>query len=112
MLKNKLDFKLVNFALIALIVFFIYQTGSLWIGLASKLIEIVIPFLFAFAFAYACYPFLKILQDKKIPKWMGITIIVTIILIIVSAVVYLVSNIMFNQLSSLFNGIIRLDVIL
>ena len=106
MLKNKLDFKLVNLALIALIVFLLYQTGNLWISVASKLLEIAIPFLFAFAFAYACYPFLKTLQDKKIPKWIGITIIISIILIIISAIVYLISNIMLGQLSSLFNGII------
>ena len=40
MLKNKLDYKLVNFALIALIVFLLYQTGNLWTGVLGKILEI------------------------------------------------------------------------
>lgn len=107
MLKNKLDFKLVNLALIALIVYLIYQTGNLWIGVASKIINIILPFLFAFSIAYAIHPFLKKLQDKKIPKWAGITIIVGIILIIIVVLIYLISTIMLGQLSSLFSSIIH-----
>ncbi len=105
MLKNRLDYKLVNLALIALIVFFVYQTGSLWTGVLSKVIEIIMPFLFAFAISYALHPFLQIMQDKKIPKWAGITIIVIIILLAVFLVGYLVTTIMLGQLSSLFENI-------
>ena len=105
MLKNKLDYKLVNFALIALIVFLLYQTGNLWIGVVGKLLEIVLPFLFAFAIAYALYPFLQHMQDKKIPKWAGITIIIAIILLLVLLVGYLITTVMLGQLSSLFESI-------
>ena len=59
MFKDKLNFKLINVAIVALIVFLLYQTGHLWMGLTNKLLQIVLPFLFAFAIAYAVHPFLQ-----------------------------------------------------
>ncbi len=106
MLKNKLDFKLINLALITLIVFLLYRTGNLWTGILGKIVEIALPFLFAFAFAYALYPFLQKMREKKVPKWLGVTIIIVLILALATLVVYLISTVMFGQLSSLFNNII------
>ena len=107
MLKNKLNYKLVNFSLITLIIFLLYQTGSLWTGVLNKIFEIAFPFLFAFAIAYALYPFLQKMEDKKIPKWLGITIIIGIILLLVSFIIYLITTVMLGQLSSLFQSIIE-----
>ena len=106
MLKNKLDYKLVNLALIALIVFLFYMTGNLWIGVVKKIVRIIVPFLVSFALAYALYPFLKKLQSKKIPKWLGIVIIVTVILLLAALVIYLITTVMISQLSALFGNII------
>ena len=107
MLKNKLDYKLVNLALIALIVFLLYRTGNLWSGVLHKFIQIVFPFVFAFALAYAIYPFLKKMQEKKVPKWLGIIIIIIAILLLVSLIVYLITTVMISQLSTLFGNIIK-----
>jgi len=106
MFKNKINFKLINIAIVALIVFLLYQTGYLWIGVTNKILQIVLPFLFAFAFAYALHPFLQKMMDKKIPKWLGISIIVTLILGLASLVIYLIATVMIGQLSSFFNSII------
>lgn len=107
MIKNKIDFKLVNIALIVLIVFLLYRTGNLWIGVTGKVMSIVLPFLFAFAIAYAIYPFLQKMQEKNIPKWLGIVIIVFIILSLAALVIYLITTVMLGQVSSLFNSIIK-----
>ena len=107
MFKNKINFKLVNVTIIALIVFLLYQTGHLWIGLTNKLLQIILPFLFAFAFAYAVHPFLQKMIEKKVPKWLGITIIVFTILGLSTLVIYLIATVMISQLSSLFSGIIE-----
>ena len=61
-MKNKINFKLVNFALISLRIFLLYQTGYLWIGVVSKLYKIAKPFMIAFVIAYALYPFLKYME--------------------------------------------------
>ncbi len=107
MLKNKLDYKLVNFALIVLIVFLLYQTGNLWTGVLGKILDIILPFLFAFAIAYAIHPFLQKLEEKKLPKWAGVTIIIVIILLSVFLLGYLITTVMLGQLSSLFSSIMQ-----
>ena len=107
MIKNKLDYKLVNLALIALIVFLVYKTGNLWIGIVNKIVQIILPFLFAFALAYALYPFLQKMREKKFPKWLGVLIIIALMLIGIAFVVYLITTVMLGQLSSLFNSIIE-----
>lgn len=106
MIKNKLDYKLVNLALIALIVFLIYQTGSVWTYILGLIVKIGLPFLFAFALAYAIYPFLEYMESKNIPKGLGICIIMLLLLALSSIVIYLITTIMWDQLSLLFNNII------
>ena len=106
MFKDKVNFKLINVALVALIVFLLYQTGSLWTGLLGKIVEIILPFLFAFGMAYAVQPFLQKMQEKGFPKWLGILIIIFIILSLSSFIIYLIATVMIGQLSSLFNSII------
>lgn len=107
MLKNKIDYKLVNLALIVLIVFLLYRTGNLWIGITGKIVSIVLPFLFAFAIAYAVYPFLQKMQGRNIPKWLGITIILLALFGLMAIVIYLITTVMLGQLSSLFSSIIE-----
>ena len=106
MLKNKIDYKLINLALIALIAFLVYKTSPFWGSVLAKVINITIPFLIAFAIAYALHPFLQKMVDNKIPKGIGVTIIVLIILAVISLVVYLITTVLLSQLSSLFNNII------
>ena len=106
MLKSKLDFKLVNIALLALIVFLVYKTSPFWGKILENVVNITIPFLIAFAIAYALHPFLIKMINNKIPKWAGVTLIVLIILSVISLVVYLVTTVLLGQLSSLFNNII------
>ena len=61
MLKNKIDFKLINLALVMLIIFLMYRTGNLWGGVFNTCLKIISPFIVAFAVAYALYPILKFL---------------------------------------------------
>ncbi len=106
LLKNKLDFKLVNLCLIVLIFFLLYQTGSLWITIFSKLVSIIIPFFFAFIIAYAFNPLLRWFIKKGLPKGLGVFIIVLIILGIIGLVLGVGLPLIANQLSSLFGSII------
>ena len=103
---NKLNYKLINLTLVAIAIYFVYKTGNLWIGLISKIIHIFLPFIFAFAIAYAMYPFLQKMIKKHIPKWLGVSIIVFLILALIAFVIYIVSTILVGQLTSLFDGLI------
>jgi predicted PurR-regulated permease PerM len=106
MIKDKLDFKLINIAIIALIIYLMYHTGNLWIGIVAKFAKIVFPFFLAFVVAYALYPFLKYLTDKKIPKALAIGIILCVILGFLAILVILVTPLLFDQIISLLNSLI------
>lgn len=106
MIKNKPDFKLINAAIVVLIVFLMYQTGRLWMGLISTIVEILVPFFIAFVVAYALYPFLQYLMKHKIPKALAVVIIIALIVGIVGFLGITVVPLLFGQLTSLFNGII------
>lgn len=103
---SKLNYKLINLALVAITIFFVYKTGNLWIGVTSKIIKIFIPFLFAFALAYALHPFLQKMIKKRIPKWLGVLAIVLLLLALIIFVVYIVSTVLVGQLTNLFDSLI------
>lgn len=105
-MKNKINYKLVNLALISLVIFLLYRTGHLWTGVISKFFQIMMPFIIAFVIAYALYPFLKQLESKKMPKGVSIFIIIALILGILSFTVFKVVPLLFNQTVNLFNSAI------
>lgn len=106
MFKDKLNFRLVNLAIFAILFLILYSTGPLWMGIIGKVWEIVFPFFIAFIVAYALHPFLQFMVDKKIPKGIALTIVLVIIFGVLALLVALVFPLLFNQLSSLFNGIL------
>ncbi len=106
MIKNKIDFKLINTALLILIVFLMYQTGNLWIGIFNKLITILAPLFVSFVVSYALYPLLKFFTDHKVPKGIGVAIIITLVLCIVVFFGITVFPLLFSQLTNLFSAII------
>ena len=106
MIKNKLDFKLINICLLFLIFYFIYQTSDFWIGILNLIWKIILPFLIALAIAYAFYPFICALRKKHIPKSLAIFIVVGGVLGILGLVIYLVTPLFFSQVTSLFSAII------
>lgn len=107
MLKNKLNYKLVNCALIMVIIYLLYKTGSLWLNLLGTVGSLVLPFILAFAIAYILYPILEFLQSKKLSKGLAITFIIFVIFAILIGIGVLVGPQLFNQLSSLFNSLIE-----
>lgn len=106
MIKNKVDFKLINTALLVFIAFLIYQTRDFCFTILTKIFQILFPILIAFTIAYAFYPFLKWLEKKKIPKGISVIIIFALVIGLFALVIGLVIPMVFNQLSSLFNTII------
>lgn len=106
MLKNRVDFKLINLALIVFISYLIYQTRNFLFDILDIILDIALPFLIAFAIAYALYPLLEYLESKKIPKKISVIIVLVLVIGIFALAIGLVIPVVFGQLSSLFNGII------
>lgn len=105
MIKDNLNYKLVNAALVVLIIYLMYHTGFLWIGIFAIACKIIFPFFIAFVVAYALYPFEKWLMDHKIPKSLSVFIIIAVIFIVFGSVLATVLPLLIDQLVSLFNSI-------
>lgn len=106
MIKNRINFKLVNTVLFILAIFLIYQSSDLWIGIIKLIFNILLPFLIAFVIAYAFYPVVKKLIDKNIPKSLAILLVVGGVFALISIIIALITPTIMSQLTSLFNGII------
>lgn len=106
MIKNKIDYKLINIALIVVIIYLLSKTSNVLFGIFSKIWDISFPFLIAFVIAYALYPLVKFLTDKHIPKIIAIIIVLCIVIGFLTIFGVIVVPLLFNQLGSLFNGII------
>lgn len=106
MFKDKVNYRLVNLALFAAVFLVLYLTGPLWIGILGKTWEIIFPFFMAFIVAYALHPFLQFMVDRKIPKGIALAVILVIIFGLIALLGVLVFPLLFNQLSSLLNGIL------
>ena len=106
MIKNKLDFKLINIAIIVFIIYLVLQTSSIWLGISGVLLRILTPIFFAFILSYVLYPYLKFLIDHKIPKAIALIIVILTVLVIIGLIIGIGFPLVFSQISSLFNGII------
>lgn len=105
MLKDKLDYKLLNCAIIMVIIYLLYKTGNLWLGIIGKIWNLSFPFLLAFVIAYALYPIVSYLKTKGVPKVLSIILIVIVLFTVLTIFGVIVVPLLFNQLSSLFSSI-------
>lgn len=106
MIKNKLDYKLVNMTLIIFSIYLIYQTKDFWVGTLSLIFKITLPFFIAFVLAYAMFPFVKKLMNRGVPKGVSIFAVILSILVIGIAMISLITPLLIDQTTSLFNGIV------
>lgn len=106
MIKNKLDFKLINIALISIICYFVFMSLDFWLNIINKIISVIIPLILSFALAYTIDPIVKYLNKFKIPKTFGIFIVLIIIIFIIILFVIMLFPFLKTQIISLFNYII------
>ena len=110
--KHKVNYKLVNTLLILAIIFLLINTFGFWTGVLKKLINILTPFIIAFAIAYALYPFVQKLEKKKIPKPLAVFIVIALVVGFLTLIIALLVPIVVDQLTALFNWLMEfvLDV--
>ena len=106
MIKNKLEYQLVNMTLIIFSIYLIYQTKDFWVGTLSLIFKITLPFFIAFVLAYAMFPFVKKLMNRGVPKGVSIFAVILSILVIGIAMISLITPLLIDQTTSLFNGIV------
>ena len=74
---------------------------NLWIGIITKILSLLGPFIVGFVFAYAFTPVVKFLENKGIRKWLAVTIVILSLVLIVGGLLA-VALPMFYEQASLF----------
>ena len=103
---DKIKSRLINILLITGIVYLLYLMRNLWGDVVVKILAIFKPFIIGFVLAYAFYPFLKFLQ-KKLPKWLGIVIILLIVFGILAYIIINIIPVFTTELADLLSGLME-----
>lgn len=101
MMKNKLNYQLLNLLMFCTIIFLALITKNDWIGFISKVFSILSPFVVAFAIAYALYPLVRILRKKGVGNKLSIIFVVVAILFLIIGLLVVTIPIVYDQLISL-----------
>ena len=107
MSSKKINFKLVNIVLIALLMLILIVSADFWMWWGSKLFGIILPFALAFCFAYVFYPFLKYMEKNGIPKFLGVSIIVLFVIGFLGLIIYLFVPLVYDQTLNLISSSIK-----
>ena len=101
----KLDYKLLNIALICFICYVVLSFNNIWFLIINKILKITLPILIGFAISYFLYPILNIL-NKKIPKVLSIGILILALLFLLITIFILIIPLLYEQIISLINYIL------
>lgn len=97
-MKNKINYRLVNFLLLMAIIYIIIATSGYWGGIILKVFQIILPFFLAFVFAYVLDPFVKKLEDKGVRRGLALVLVVTIVLTLLVGLLWLTLPSIYEQL--------------
>lgn len=92
-MKNKIDYKLVNFLLILLIFFIMYETRNIWIAMLSIVTEVLKPIIISLIISYIFNLYLKKL-NKFFNKYISVTIFLTTITLLIFTIYKLFGQIL------------------
>lgn len=101
MLRDKLNFKLLNLLILLVIFYIAISTIDWWGGIISKLISILFPFMISFAIAYALYPLVRKLQDKGVRKTLAVTLVVVLASMFLFGLIIVTVPLVYDQLITL-----------
>ena len=104
-MKNKFNFRILNLLLLILFLYSLTLIKSEVFGILNTIINVIFPFVIAFTIAYAFHPLLRWLQKRKIPKWLGIVIIMLLIFGLLYLLLSSLLPLIFSQTIELLNTI-------
>lgn len=108
MFSNKLNYKLINFTVLMLLLYISFSNVEVWINVISTIGSALFPFLVAFAIAYAITPVLNFLMQKGLKKGLSISIIVIAVVLLVISLFLITLPLVYDQLVVLSKSLIEI----
>jgi len=106
MLKNKLNYRIINLAALMLLLYIGVTNISLWWGILVGIVSIIAPFIVAFAFAYALTPLVRFL-DKRLPRWLALLIVILGVVVLVLGLLAITLPLLYDQLTLLIKMLMK-----
>ena len=106
MLKNKLNYRIINLAALMLLLYIGVTNVSIWWGFFTKCISIIAPFVVGFAFAYALTPLVRFL-DKRLPRWLALLIVILGVVFIFVGLLAITLPLLYDQLTLLIKMLMK-----
>ena len=107
MFNNKINYGIINFAALMLLLYIGVTNIGIWIEILGKCISVFAPFIVAFVFAYAFTPLVRWLDKKGLSKNLAITIVVVGLVIIVGGIIALTLPLLYDQLKLLAKSLVE-----
>ena len=101
MFKNKFNYHLINWLALLALLYIAFSNINLWLGILGKVIQVMAPFIIAFAFAYALTPFVEFLQRRGLSQKLAVTITILGTVIIIVGLLVITLPLLYDQLTLL-----------
>ncbi len=98
MMKDKLNYKLLNFTALMLLLYIGFSNVGLWLGIIQKIVDVLSPFIVAFVFSYALTPFVKKLEEKGLRHGLSVVVVVFGLVLIVVGLFAVLLPLFYDQL--------------
>ena len=98
MFKKKIDYRLVNILLLMGIIYLVIATSGCWSGIILKVINIILPFFFAFVLAYILHPFVKKLENKGVRRSLSLVTVILVFFLLIFGLLWLTLPAIYDQL--------------
>lgn len=98
MFKKKIDYGLVNLLVLMGIIYIIIITSGYWSGIILKIVNIILPFFFAFVLAYVLHPFVKKLENKGVRRSLALTAVILVFFLLIVGLLWLTLPAIYDQL--------------
>lgn len=105
MFKDRLNFKLLNILILAVLIYLGLLTSNYWLGFIFKIISILLPFIIAFGIAYSLYPLVRKLKKKGLSNKLSVTIVAASCIFIIIALIAITVPLVYDQLILLSQSI-------
>lgn len=99
-MKDKINFRLLNILILMAIIYIVIATSGYWSGIILKVVDIILPFFFAFVLAYVLHPFVTKLEDKGVRRSLALTTVILVFFLLIVGLLWLTLPAIYDQLVS------------
>lgn len=97
MFKDKLNYKLLNVLVFALIIYLGILTYGVWGSIIGKIFSIIMPFIIAFGIAFSFYPIVRKLRNKGLSNSLAVTIVAGSVILVIVILLIITIPLLYDQ---------------